>query len=101
MKALGWAVRIVIFLFLFFFALQNTERVTIQFFDFKSRAPLVLLLLIFFAGGVVVGVLACLPRLFKRRRDEALAVASAPPAQAVPASEPAPASAPTSVPMHV
>ena len=104
MKALGWIVRIVIFLFLFFFALQNTERVTIQFFEFKSRAPLVLLLLIFFACGVVVGVAACLPRLFKRRREEALPLpvaSSAPVISAEPSPPSAPTTPPTALPANV
>ena len=69
LRALTWTLRIAAFLLLFFFAVQNAERVNIQFFQLKGQAPLVLLLLIFFAGGALFGVLACLPRLFRQRRE--------------------------------
>ena len=59
-----------LFLALFLFAIKNTETVTLRFwFDQTWQAPLVLLLLAFLAGGALLGVLACLARLFRQRRE--------------------------------
>lgn len=70
MKYLTIALRLTLFLILFLFALKNHELATLRFyFDLEWRAPLVLLLLIFFAAGIAIGVLACLPRIFRQRRD--------------------------------
>ena len=70
MRTLTAALRIVLFLILFLFALKNHELATLKFyFDLEWKAPLVLLLLIFFAAGVAAGVLACLPRMFRQRRE--------------------------------
>ena len=70
MKYLTIVLRLTLFLILFLFALKNHELATLRFyFDLEWRAPLVLLLLIFFAAGIAVGVLACLPRIFRQRRD--------------------------------
>jgi uncharacterized integral membrane protein len=77
MKYVAWILRVFLFLVLFLFALKNYEVVPLKFyFDLEWRAPLVLLLLIFFAAGMALGVLACLPRLFRQRRELA-AVAAA------------------------
>lgn len=77
MRLITWILRVLLFLVLFLFALKNYEVVPLKFyFDFEWRAPLVLLLLIFFAGGMALGVLACLPRLFRQRRDLANAQAA-------------------------
>ena len=70
MRYVTAALRIVLFLILFLFALKNHELATLKFyFDLEWKAPLVLLLLIFFAAGVAAGVLACLPRMFRQRRE--------------------------------
>jgi len=70
MQTITWLLRVFLFLVLFLFALKNYEVVPLKFyFDLEWRAPLVLLLLIFFAGGMALGVLACLPRLFRQRRE--------------------------------
>jgi lipopolysaccharide assembly protein A len=64
------ALRAILFLLLFLFALKNHEFATLKFyFDLEWKAPLVLLLLIFFGFGVVAGLLACLPRMFRQRRE--------------------------------
>jgi len=92
MRYIAWILRVLLFLVLFLFALKNYEVVPLKFyFDFEWRAPLVLLLLIFFAGGMALGVLACLPRLFRQRRElsAALAAAKKRPAPAVPPQAPA------------
>ncbi len=70
MKYLTIVLRLTLFLILFLFALKNHELATLRFyFDLEWRAPLVLLLLIFFAAGIAIGVLACLPRIFRQRRE--------------------------------
>ena len=58
-------------LFVFFlFALKNYELATLRFyFDLEWRAPLILMLLVFFVLGVVLTLLALLPRLLRRRAD--------------------------------
>jgi hypothetical protein len=53
----------------------------------------VLLLLIFFAGGMALGVLACLPRLFRQRRELAAALAAAKKRPVTPVLPQAPADA--------
>jgi uncharacterized integral membrane protein len=69
MRAL-WACRIVVFLFLLAFALKNTELVTVRFFfDAIWQAPLVIIVLAFFAGGVALGALSLLGTLFRLRRE--------------------------------
>jgi len=70
MLYITWVLRLFLFLVLFLFALKNYEVVPLKFyFDMEWRAPLVLLLLIFFSAGMALGVLACLPRMFRQRRE--------------------------------
>lgn len=69
-RYLSWALRAVLFLLLLLFALKNTDPVTLRFFFSESwQLPLVLLLLIFFAFGAVLGVVACTGRLLRERRE--------------------------------
>ena len=70
MRALAWTLRIILFLALFLFALKNTDSVSLRlYFDQVWRAPLILVLLVFFAAGAVMGVLATLATVFRQRRD--------------------------------
>ena len=70
MRALAWALRIILFLALFLFALKNTDSVSLRlYFDQVWQAPLILVLLVFFAAGAVMGVLAMLATVFTQRRD--------------------------------
>lgn len=70
MRALAWALRFVLFLALFLFALKNTDSITLRlYFDQVWQAPLVLVLLVFFAAGAALGVLATLATLFRQRRE--------------------------------
>jgi len=70
LRYLSWMLRAVLFLMLLLFALKNTEPVTLRFFFGESwQVPLVLLLLIFFAFGAVLGVLAGVSRLLQHRRE--------------------------------
>lgn len=70
MKVLIWGLRLAVFLFFFVFALQNTEPVTLRFVLGNTwHAPLVMLLLSFFAAGTLLGVLSLLGHLFAQRRE--------------------------------
>lgn len=70
MKILFRIVGVLLFVVFFGFALKNTQEVALSFFlDYEIRGPLVLLLLGFFAGGAVLGVLAMTPTVFRYRRE--------------------------------
>ena len=68
MKYLMWLLKAAIFFTLFAFALNNQQDTTVHFFfGAQWRAPLVLVVLAAFAGGVVLGVLGMVPRWWKHR----------------------------------
>ncbi|MGJ7494142.1 LapA family protein [Variovorax sp. RT4R15] len=94
MKYLLWLLKAAIFFTLFAFALNNQHDATVYFFfGTYWRAPLVLVVLVAFAGGLVVGALGMLPGWWKHR-----AAAAQVPAEATPASAAAPAAAGTDLP---
>jgi len=67
---LSWLLRALLFLAVFAFALMNTDPVTLRFFLGRTwEIPMILALLLFFAFGAAIGVLACLPRLLGQRRE--------------------------------
>jgi putative membrane protein len=71
-RVILWILRIAIFVFLLVFALKNTELVTVRFFfEAAWQAPLVMIVLAFFAGGVALGALLLLGTLFGLRREVA------------------------------
>ena len=73
---LKWILKAAIFFTLFAFALNNQQDTIVHFFfGTQWRAPQVLVVLIAFTAGVVVGVLGMLPRWWQRRKP----AASAPP----------------------
>jgi lipopolysaccharide assembly protein A len=64
------AAGIAVFLVLLGFAVKNTEGVVVHYFlGLEWQAPLVLVLLVFFAAGVVLGVTASLAILVRQRRE--------------------------------
>ncbi len=70
MRALVWVVRGFIFLFLFAFAIKNTDPVSVQFFlDTAWQAPLIIVVLAFFAGGAFFGAISLLGTLFGLRQE--------------------------------
>ena len=70
MTALTWAVRLIIFSFLLVFAIRNTQPTMLRFIlDYAWEAPLVIILLAFFAGGALLGVLSVLGVIFRQRRE--------------------------------
>ena len=89
MGYLTWALRVFLLLVFFLFAHKNFEMAVLRFyFDLDWRAPLILMLLMFFFLGVVLTLLALLPRLLRQRR-EPVAVTPARPAAAAALIEPA------------
>ena len=70
MTVLTWAIRLIIFFFLLVFAMRNTQPITLQFIlDYVWEAPLVIVLLVFFAGGAILGVLSVVGVIFRQRRE--------------------------------
>jgi uncharacterized integral membrane protein len=108
MRVLAWLVRLVFFLVMMGFALSNTETSTLRFFgipQFEWRAPLVLFLLVFFAAGALLGVLAAMPMVLRQRRMVArlrreIASMPAPAAESPSAAEASRALARQEIPMH-
>ena len=72
MRALLWGFRAFIFLFLLAFAFKNTGEVSVNFFlDTGWKAPLIIVVLAFFAGGALLGVVSLLGTVFGLRREVA------------------------------
>ena len=70
MRYLSWALKILIFVILLSFALQNTDIVTLNtFLGYHWQAPLIFIMLTCFVVGAVFGVLASLPYMIKLRRE--------------------------------
>ena len=70
MRILSWTLRIILFLALFLLALKNTDTVSLWlYFGQVWQAPLILVLLVFFAAGAAMGVLATLATVFRQRRE--------------------------------
>lgn len=70
MKIILRIITALLFVLFFAFALKNTQEVTLELFlDYSFRGPLVVLLLGFFVGGAILGVLAMSPTMFRYRRE--------------------------------
>src|SRR4051812_33017432 len=69
MRYVTWTVRLAVFFFLLAFAVKNTDPVTLRFyFELAWQAPLIVLLLVFFAGGAAFGLAGSLSTIFSQRR---------------------------------
>lgn len=102
MRFLVWLVRAFVFFALFAFALNNQQEAIVRwFFGVEWRAPMVIVVLIAFAAGCAIGVLAMVPSWWRHRRV-ARRVAPEPvlPAAATPAPVTVPPPAPDFVPEH-
>lgn len=70
MKYLIWLLRAFLFLVLLGFAVKNDEPVVVRyFFGYEWHASLVLVLLIFFAAGAAIGMLALLGNILRQRKE--------------------------------
>ena len=70
MRVLVWAIRLALFVVLLAFAAKNTDPVTLRFyFDLAWQAPLVALLLAFFAAGTALGLIAMSGTYLAQRRE--------------------------------
>lgn len=52
-----------------FVALQNSQLTRVTFFVWEFEGPLVMVLLVTFAAGILAGWLASLPSIWKRSRE--------------------------------
>ena len=69
MRYLRWILLPLVFLFFVTLAVKNTDVVAIRYFLGKEwRAPLILVLLVFFAVGAALGFFAALPTIVRQRR---------------------------------
>lgn len=70
MKYVVWLLRAFLFLILLGFAVKNDEPVVLRyFFGFEWHSSLIVVLLLFFALGVAIGMLAILGTLLRQRRE--------------------------------
>ncbi|MDE2613542.1 MAG: LapA family protein [Burkholderiales bacterium] len=80
MRLVVWLLRGFVFFTLFAFALNNQQNAVVRwFFGAEWHAPMVIIVLVAFAAGAAIGVLAMVPAWWRHRR---LATRQAPPAAA-------------------
>jgi len=73
MRYLTWLLRITLFFVLLGFAVKNDQPVVLRyFFGYEWQASLVVVLLLFFATGVGIGMLAVLGNILRQRREIAV-----------------------------
>ncbi len=95
MQALAWILRLLAILVLAWFAVKNSQVVTVHGLPDQSwQAPLVFVLLVAFVAGVVIGLLAWLPTVIRQRRAMSRLRRAAPPAASPPAAPEAPPALP-------
>ena len=86
-----WLFKAAIFFTLFAFALNNQADVTVHFFfGYQWTSPLVMVVLISFAGGLLLGILGMVPRWWRQRRlaKQVLLASQETPASVKPVSAP-------------
>lgn len=72
-RYLGLAAKLLVFLLVLGFALKNSHAVTFYaYLDYVWQAPLIVMLGLAFVFGVLTGVLALIPGLFRMRRELAM-----------------------------
>lgn len=70
MQILIWIIRIVVIVVFVWFAAKNADQVVLRgLMDSTLTAPLALVLLAFFGGGLVLGLMASLMTIFKLKRE--------------------------------
>lgn len=92
MRFLTWLFNLLLFVAALGFALSNTDSVELRFLvgQLSWHAPLVVFLLVFLIAGVVLGLLAAVPSLFRQRREIARLTKALRHAAPAPQAEPAP-----------
>lgn len=77
LKLLQWTLNAAVFFTLFAFALNNQHEAKVYFFfGTQWRSPMVLIVLLAFAMGMVVGVLGMVPRWWRQKQAANIAQAS-------------------------
>ncbi len=67
---LGWLAKLAIFLLVLGIALKNTQPVSfVSYLDYTWQSPLIVMLLLAFLLGALIGLLSLLPYLFRLRRQ--------------------------------
>jgi len=70
MRYILWLLKFALFVLILSFAVKNTDTVSVRYYLGQEwQAPLVLVLLTFFAIGVAVGIMASLGHLIRQRRQ--------------------------------
>jgi uncharacterized integral membrane protein len=70
MRILIWLFRALLFFTLFAFALNNQQQADVRwFFGVEWHAPMVIVVLVVFAAGCALGVLAMVPSWWRHRRE--------------------------------
>ncbi len=70
MRYINWLFQMFVFIVLLGFALKNSQPVTLHyFFGYQWQSTLVVALLLFFAVGAGLGILATLGIWFRQRRE--------------------------------
>jgi uncharacterized integral membrane protein len=70
MQILIWIVRVIVILLFVWFAAKNADPVVLYgYLDSSLKAPLALILLAFFGGGLLLGLLASMPSIFRLKRE--------------------------------
>lgn len=70
MHYLSWALKFIVFVVLFGFAMHNAAPTELHFFlGYAWSAPLAMILLVFFVLGAVFGLLASFGQVFRLRRE--------------------------------
>ncbi len=70
MQTVVWVIRLFIVMILVWFAVKNSQDVTIKGLPGQVwEAPLVFILLTVFVAGVVIGLLAWVPTVVRQRRE--------------------------------
>lgn len=70
MRFLNWLLRAFLFIALLGFAIKNDQPITLRyFFGYEWQSSLVVVLLLFFAVGTIVGVLAMFMNVLQQRRE--------------------------------
>lgn len=72
MRFISWLFQMFVFIVLLGFALKNSQPVTVYyFFGYEWQSTLVIVMLLFFSVGAVLGILATLGMWFRQRREVA------------------------------